>query len=251
MEDPKYSQSEEVEQDSPRKREIVKRLLAIDVVSEVSEMEDGGSTNKPKSVDGAPQSLPFFRTDALTIDINSNPNAEIVCNFGKLGERSVHVLVAIAYAYANGDLNESEATSLHFKVLHTLIAQFEGSPRKNLLEARLLRVESLAKAIKVMRPKPHLGETSELKDYHIDAILGSTESLKEADALDPAPTKVSDTRAKTRRLIIASGIAGLVMGIGAAIGATYPEKIQALEKSMGSAIKSTSDWVSKKLEEVK
>lgn len=249
MEDPKDDKLEEAEQDNPRKRAIIERFSAIGEVSEVSEMKTGVVPADKK--ESTPKTLPFSRIEALRIDLNTNPNAEISCNFGKLGERSVHVLVAIAYAYANGILTEEEATSLHFEALHTLVAQFVDSPRKNLLEARLLRVEALTRAIKSMRKRLSLGETNELEDYHIDAILGSTESLKAADSLDPAPTRISDTRVKTRRMVVASGIAGLAMGIGAALGATYPEKVHQAGSTIEQAIKSTTDWVSKKLEEIK
>ncbi|MCX6734674.1 MAG: hypothetical protein NTZ25_02060 [Candidatus Peregrinibacteria bacterium] len=252
MEDPKDDELEVAEQDNPKKRAIIERLSAIGGISKVSEMETGVTTADQKSQkELAPKTLPFSRIEASRIDLNTNPNAEIICNFGKLGERPVHVLVAIAYAYANGVLTEAEATSLHFEALHALVSQFADSPRKNLLEARLLRVEALARAIKSMRKSLRLGETSKLEDYHVDSILGSTESLKAADALDPAPTRVSDERVRTRRLVIASGIAGLAMGIGAALGATYPEKVHKAGSSVEAAIKTTTDWVSKKWEEIK
>lgn len=231
---------------SSTKGHLLRRLGEDYGAGGLSEMEGfKAATDKEKE---APESLPFSRMDVLGINIDSNPNLEIVCSFGKLGDRPVHVLIAIAYACANGDLTESEASRLHFEVLHSISMQIEDSPSKNLVEARLLRVEALARVISTMREKLNLGEKGKLKNYQVDAILGSAASLQAADALDPTPTKVSHARTKTRRLVFASGIAGLAMGIGTALGTAYPEKVKEVGSSIGAAVKDATDWVSKKLE---
>lgn len=235
--------------DDDRRAEIVRRLSEIPGAEGPSEME--GLKAASDQEQESSKNLPFSRMDVMGIDIDSNPSLEIICNFGKSGDKPVHILIAIAFAYANGNLAEEEASNLHFSVLHSISAQIEDNPNRNLIEARLFRVEALAKAIKSMKRKPRHGEASNLEEYQIGAILGSAASLKAADALDPSPTQVSDTRGRTRRLILASGIAGLAMGVGAALGAAYPEKVHKAESSIGSAVKATADWVSKKWEEIK